>query len=57
MAPATDQFAHAVRELIPINGLPEQHQDEVLSHLRLGARRRVCLPSHNRVSKSAPTNL
>ena len=32
MAPATDQFAHAVRELIPINGLPEQHQDEVLSH-------------------------
>ncbi|NCF28405.1 MAG: cyclic nucleotide-binding domain-containing protein [Gammaproteobacteria bacterium] len=32
MAPATDQFAHAVRELIPINGLPEQHQEEILSH-------------------------
>ena len=30
MAPATDQFADAVRELIPINGLPEQHQEEVL---------------------------
>ncbi len=30
MTPATDQFADAVRELIPINGLPEQHQEEVL---------------------------
>jgi len=30
MAPATDQFADAVRELIPINGLPAQHQEEVL---------------------------
>ena len=30
MAPPTDQFADAVRELIPINGLPEQHQEEVL---------------------------
>ena len=30
MAPASDQFADAVRELIPINGLPEQHQEEVL---------------------------
>jgi len=30
MASATDQFADAVRELIPINGLPEQHQHEVL---------------------------
>ncbi len=30
MAPATKQFADAVRELIPINGLPEQHQAEVL---------------------------
>ena len=30
MAPATDQFADAVRELIPINGLPGQHQEEVL---------------------------
>jgi CRP-like cAMP-binding protein/chromosome segregation ATPase len=32
MAPATDQFANAVRELIPINGLPAQHQEEVLRH-------------------------
>ena len=30
MASASDQFADAVRELIPINGLPEQHQEEVL---------------------------
>ena len=30
MAPATDQFADAVRELIPINGLPAEHQEEVL---------------------------
>ena len=30
MAPATDQFADAVRELIPVNGLPAQHQEEVL---------------------------
>jgi CRP-like cAMP-binding protein len=30
MASASDQFADAVRELIPINGLPEQYQEEVL---------------------------
>ncbi len=30
MASATDQFATAVRRLIPINGLPEQHQEEIL---------------------------
>jgi CRP-like cAMP-binding protein len=30
MASATDQFAKAVRQLIPINGLPAQHQEEVL---------------------------
>ena len=33
MASATDQFADALRELIPINGLPAQHQEEIL---RLG---------------------
>jgi CRP-like cAMP-binding protein len=30
MPSPTDQFADAVRDLIPINGLPEQHQGEVL---------------------------
>lgn len=30
MASASEQFAEAVRDLIPINGLPKQHQDEVL---------------------------
>ena len=35
MAPVTDQFADAVRELIPINGLPEQHLEEVLHEGRV----------------------
>lgn len=30
MTSSIDQFADAVRELIPINGLPEQHLEEVL---------------------------
>jgi len=30
MAPVADQFANVVRELIPINALPKQHQQEVL---------------------------
>ena len=30
MASPSEQFAEAVRDLIPINGLPKQHQEEVL---------------------------
>ena len=35
MASPTNQFADAVRELIPINGLPEQHREEVLRRGRV----------------------
>ena len=30
MPPTPDKFSDAVRELIPVNGLPEQHQEEIL---------------------------